>query len=100
MSSDEDLEEEEVDGDDKLPIVDNDKEEQEQEGEEETDANYQDHAKVHVKTETPLKSKVFACIFCGKTCTLKQGLNSHKAGSHLGGIVCPAVGCEQRYTSI
>ena len=84
MSSDEELEEEEeVDGDDKLPMVNNDEEEEEEEQEEEeTDANCQDQAKVHVKTETPLKSKVFACNFCGNTYTSKQGLDSHKAGSH------------------
>ena len=37
--------------------------------------------------------------FLSKTNTSKEGLDSHKAGPHLGGIACPAVGCEQRYTS-
>ena len=103
ISSDEEEDDDEVELDDnnKVPIVNKDEEEEEEdEEEEENDANCEDQPKVHLKTETPLKSKVFANNFCGKTYTLKQGLDSHKAGSHLGGIVCPAVGCEQRYTSI
>ena len=99
MSSDEELEEEDeiIDiEDNKHRVVEN----EEKEEEEEDDANSENQAKVAVKEETPSKAKVFVCNFCQKTCTSKQGFDSHKAGSHLVGIACPAVGCEQRYTSI
>ena len=100
ISLDEEKEDDDVElGDNnKVPIVN--KEEEVEDVEEENDANCEDQPKVHLNTETPLKSKVFACNFCRKTYTSKQGLDSHKAGSHLGGIACPSVGCEQRYTSI
>ena len=94
MSSDEELEEEDeiIDVEDNTHrVVENEEEE------EEDDENSENQAKVG---ETPSKAKAFACNFCQKTYTSKQGLDSHKAGSHLGGIACPAVGCEQRYTSI
>ena len=94
MSSDEGLEEEDEIVDieyNKHGVMENDKEE------EEDDTNSENQAKVE---ETPSKAKAFACNFCQKTCTSKQGLDSHKAGAHLGGIACPAVHCEQRYTFI
>ena len=88
ISSDEELEEEDeiVDMEyNKHGVLKNDEEE------EEDNANSENQAKVE---ETPSKAKAFACNFCEKTYTSKQGLDSHKAGAHLGGIVCPAVGCE------
>ena len=101
MSSDAELEEDEDEiidmEDNKHRVVENEEEEEE---EEKDDANSENQAKVVVKEETPSKAKVFACNFCQKTYTSKQGLDSHKAGSHLGCIACPAVDCEQRYTSI
>ena len=98
MGSDEELEEDDeiIDiEDNKYRVVENEEEE-----EEEDDANSENQAKVAVREETPSKTKVFARNFCQKTYTSKQDLDSHKVGSHLGGIVCPAVGCELRYTSI
>ena len=100
MSSDEEEDEVDINDLNKIPIVDKDEEEEEEEDEEENDANCEDQLKVYLKTETLLKSQVSACNFCGKTYTLKHGLDSHKAGLHLGGILCSAMGCEQRYTSI
>ena len=94
ISSNEELEEEDEIVDieyNKHGIVENDEEE------EEDDAYSENKAKVE---ETPSKAKAFACNFCQKTYTSKQGLDSHKAGAHLGGIACPAVHCEQRYISI
>ena len=92
MSSDEELEEDEI-----IDVGDNKHRVGENEEKEEDDANSENQAKVE---ETPSKAKAFACNFCQKTYTSKPGLDSHKAGSHLGDISCPAVGCEQRYTSI
>ena len=85
MSSDEELEEE-----DEIVDVEDNKHRVVEE-EEEDDANSENQAKVE---ETPTKAKAFVCNFCQKTYTSKQGLDSHKAGSHSGGIACPAVGCE------
>ena len=63
--------------------------------EEEEEDNENSENKVKVE-KTPSKAKAFACNFCQKTYPSKQGLDSHKAGAHLGGIACPAVCCEQR----